>query len=313
MSAVEEKEKVAKQRPPVEEREVKFKPMGSSEEMVLTVNYIRNYLTTPTRSGQMPTNGDVIKFLMLCKARALNPWEGDAYLTGYDNSDGSATFSLITAVQALLKRAELCPEFDGLESGVIVLKDGEDIERRGTIVKPGETLIGGYARCLRKDRSLAFYCTVQFSTYDTGRSRWKKDPAGMITKCFDEETEVLTEAGFVKFADVTSRILEVGSNGLNPVDAVPFFQKYEGDMIELDSDDLNFCVTPNHDMVTTAGKIEAGEMYEAARVRPVFWIPRCVRAGRIEFPMTDESIRLAGYFLADGDRRSKQKTVSIAV
>ena len=175
-------EKAAK-KPPVEEREVKFKPMGSTEEMVLTVNYIKQFLTTPTRTGQMPTNADIIKYMMLCKARALNPWEGDAYLTGYDNSDGTATFSLITAVQALLKRAELCPEFDGLESGVIVLlEDGRDIERRGTIVKPGEMLIGGYARCLRKDRKMEFYSTVQFSTYDTGRSRWKKDPAGMIAK-----------------------------------------------------------------------------------------------------------------------------------
>merc|ERR1711991_914366 len=61
----------------------------------------------------------MMDFLMLCRARKLNPFEGDAYLVGYDSKDG-AKFSLITSHQALLKRAELCQQFDGMESGLIL-------------------------------------------------------------------------------------------------------------------------------------------------------------------------------------------------
>ncbi len=169
-------------KPKTEDKEVRYTPAGANEEMVLSVGFVKNFLTTPTKSGKQPTYQDVVKFMMLCKARGLNPWEGDAYLTGYDNRDGTATFSLITAIQALLKRAEACPDFAGVESGVIVLRDGEVVERRGTIVLEGETLVGGWAKCYRRGWSVESYASVQLSTYDTGFSRWAKDKAGMIAK-----------------------------------------------------------------------------------------------------------------------------------
>jgi phage recombination protein Bet len=129
--------------------------------------------------------------MMLCKARKLNPWEGDAYLTGYDMADGPQ-FNLITAVQALYKRAEMCDEFDGIESGVCVMRGDVVTERTGALVLPGETLIGGWARCHRKDRKFPFYQSVQLSVYDTKYSRWKKDPSGMIQKV--ARSAVLREA-----------------------------------------------------------------------------------------------------------------------
>lgn len=173
---------------------VTYVPLGSTKEVDLKFDFVRQYLTHPTKSGLLPTKEDIIRYMKLCERQALDPWVGDAFLTGYDTWDNNkgqnvATFSLITAIQALLKRAELSSAFDGIESGVIVLKriDGvttdEIVERRGTIVLPNEQLIGGWARCQRKDRQHHFYASVQFATYDTGYSRWKKDPAGMIVKC----------------------------------------------------------------------------------------------------------------------------------
>jgi phage recombination protein Bet len=183
---------VEEKKPSVDEKSVTYVPMGTRESMTLTVAYVKNFLATPTRSGRMPTNGDIVKFMMLCKARGLDPWQGDAYLTGYDNEDGSATFNLITAVQALLKRAELCDEFDGIESGIVVMQDGKIEERQGTITMEGEVLLGGWARCYRSDRKAAFYQSVPLSVYDTKRSRWKKDPTGMIQKV--AKAHVLREA-----------------------------------------------------------------------------------------------------------------------
>jgi phage recombination protein Bet len=174
-----------------QERSVAYRPAGASEEMTLTVAYVKNFLTKPTKQGFMPSDAHVIRFMMLCKASHLNPWQGDAYLIGYDSEDGPV-FDLITAIQALLKRAELSPEFDGMESGVVIQEGMEIKERKGTILLPGEKLLGGWARCFRKDRGIPFYQSVQFCVYDTGRARWKKDPAGMIVKC--ARASVLREA-----------------------------------------------------------------------------------------------------------------------
>lgn len=174
-----------------QERSVVYRPAGASEEMTLTVAYVKNFLTKPTKRGFTPSEADVIRFMMLCKASHLNPWQGDAYLIGYDSEDGPV-FDLITAIQALLKRAELSPEFDGIESGVVIQEGMEIKERKGTILLPGEKLLGGWARCFRKDRGIPFYQSVQFCVYDTGRARWKKDPAGMIVKC--ARATVLREA-----------------------------------------------------------------------------------------------------------------------
>ena len=173
---------VTEQKQKAEDKEVRYTPAGATEEMVLSVGFVKNFLTTPTKSGKHPTYQDVVKFMMLCKARGLNPWEGDAYLTGYDNRDGTATFSLITAIQALLKRAEACPDYSGIESGIVILKDGVLIERRGTIILQGEKLIGGWAKCYRRGHVVEDYTTVQLETYDTGFSRWAKDKTGMIAK-----------------------------------------------------------------------------------------------------------------------------------
>lgn len=163
------------------EKKVSYTPFGESEPLELTVGMIGSFIATPTRSGQKPSAADQIKFLMLCKARQLNPWAGDAYLCGYDSKDGPS-FSLITAHQALLKRAEACPAYDGMESGIIVRNQGEVIERPGAMRHEGDELIGGWAIVHRKDRQFPQAARVEFAVYNTNRSRWSKDPAGMIAK-----------------------------------------------------------------------------------------------------------------------------------
>ena len=164
------------------EREIVFIPFGEREEITLKVGMVKSFFTTPTRAGNVPSDADVIKFMMLCKARELNPWVGDAYLTGYDTQNGPQ-FSLITAHQAYLKRAEVSPHFDGIESGVIV-KTASGIEQReGDFCTSDETLLGGWARVYRKDRAKPFFDSLDVKVYSTGKSRWAKDTAGMIVKC----------------------------------------------------------------------------------------------------------------------------------
>jgi phage recombination protein Bet len=162
---------------------ITYVPLGGKTSVELTMTMVKKFLCVPTRQGNIASDADIVKFMMLCKARELDPWVGDAYLVGYDSSDGPV-FSLITAAQALLKRAEISPEYNGMESGVILAgKDGTITYRDGDLVLDNETLVGGWARCHRKDREHPSFDALKLSTFSTGRSRWEKDPAGMIVKC----------------------------------------------------------------------------------------------------------------------------------
>jgi phage recombination protein Bet len=134
---------------------------------------------------------------------------------------------------------------------------------------------------------------------------WGKMPANQLAKCFDEETEVLTSAGFRRFADVRdAQILMVSDGRLVAVSAVPFAQDYSGDMVCFDSDDLNFCVTSNHDMVTTFGKVEARALFATSTMRGPWRIPRRVARDVVRHSSllrdTDPLYRLVGFILADG-------------
>lgn len=177
----EEKKRAATTAVATIEREIAYTPLAESEEIKLTIGVVMNTLAVKTKKGNVPCVADVAKFMMLCKTRRLNPFAGDAYLVGYDSDDGP-TFQLITAIQALRKRAETHPQYDGCERGVIVSRGESIIERVGTMTLPGETLIGGWAKCYRKDYRIEFYETVKLATYSTGRSRWAKDKEGMIVK-----------------------------------------------------------------------------------------------------------------------------------
>lgn len=187
MSTVAEPKKQNKPEPSsqeLEERSVRFKPLGSDKEIELTFGQVRRFHVNKTKSKKEASDADIMKFMKLCESRLLDPWVGDAYLTGYDTSDGPV-FNLITAHQALLKRAELHPHYDGMTGGLIVRvkETGEIVEREGSyFYRITEEVIGGWARVFRTDRSIKTYVSVDLRAYDTELSRWKKDPGGMITK-----------------------------------------------------------------------------------------------------------------------------------
>ncbi len=170
----------AKEQP--KETVISYVPLGETQEIHLTVSRVKQLIAIPTKSGALPTDAQVLKFIMLCKAQGLNPFLNDAFLCGYDSKDGP-TFSLITSVQAFLKRAESSPEYEGIEQGVIVQRGDQLTERAGDLVLQGETLIGGWARVHRKDRRIPSYDALNLGVFNTGYSRWKIDPAGMICKC----------------------------------------------------------------------------------------------------------------------------------
>lgn len=130
---------------------------------------------------------------------------------------------------------------------------------------------------------------------------WRRRPYAQLAKCFDEQTEVLTSNGFQPFHSVTGSVLQVTDNGLDPTDAKPFVQNYDGPMITADGTRLNFSVTPNHDMLTNHGKVEAQSLFDSATKDASKWsIPRTITATREDADIDDNLLRLTGYILADG-------------
>lgn len=164
-------------------------PYGEGQPLSITPLEVHGIIATKSKSGLQPGYGDCKKFLQLCVAKRLNPFTGDAYLIGYEEEFKGNTvvnWTLITAIQALRKRAESHPAYRGCMRGVILrVSDGAGGKRlefrESAFYDDGEVLLGGWAKCFRSDQDLPYFETVKLSAYE-GFSRWKKDPGGMITK-----------------------------------------------------------------------------------------------------------------------------------
>lgn len=148
------------------------------QHLTVTFDEVRNFICKDA------TIAECRIFLETCKQYHLNPFTKEAYLVHYDNKNGDTASTIVLGKTCYMKMAEAHPQYDGFEAGVIVMDEaaGELIHREGSIVYQGETLVGGWAKTYRKDRSRPFYEEVNFSEYDTKKSLWVTKPATMIRK-----------------------------------------------------------------------------------------------------------------------------------
>ena len=160
---------------------VKFEVEG--QEIKLTPKIVQEYIV----GSDVPiTNQEFKLFTELCKVRKLNPFLREAYLIKYK---AGTPAQLVVGKDAILKRAVLNPNYDGIESGIIVQKaDGTVEERQGTFRLGDEQLVGGWARVYRKDWSHPTYSSVSFNevAQKTGQgqlnSNWNSKGATMVEK-----------------------------------------------------------------------------------------------------------------------------------
>lgn len=170
-----------------DEKAMEYIPFGSADKIKLSIEIVQTTIAIPTASGKLPQIRDIVKFMMMCQAQRLNPFAGDAYLCGYDGKDGP-TFSLITANQALLKRAEASDHFLGMTSGIIVVEGDELKEVEGDFYTKDQVVVGGWAKVYHaKRKDYPFYRRIRLERFNTGFAQWKKDEAGMICKCAEAD------------------------------------------------------------------------------------------------------------------------------
>lgn len=172
-----------------QEKLMEYVPFGAADKIRLTLSIIQNIVAVPTKSGKTCSEREAMKFMMLCQAQRLNPFAGDAFLIGYDGQ-GGPTFSLITAHQAFLKRAEASKDFDGMTSGILIRKDDDSIEEREGdfhLRDEAERVVGGWAKVFHKGRSHPTYRRIRMERFNNGFAQWKVDAAGMIVKCAEAD------------------------------------------------------------------------------------------------------------------------------
>ena len=121
---------------------------AGGSQITLTPDIVRKYLVSG--SGNV-TDQEIAMFISLCRYSHLNPWVHEAYCIKY----GSSPATMVVSKEAFQKRAETNPAYDGASSGIVVEDDqtGEVVYRTGTLKRPGETVIGGWAEIYRKDRT----------------------------------------------------------------------------------------------------------------------------------------------------------------
>lgn len=197
------------------QQEIEFSPLANPNEKVkLSIGIIRTLIAEPGKNGEVPDDRQCIRFMMLCKARQLNPFEGDAFMIPFFSTQKNCyEWSLITAHSAFLKRAEIHPDYAGKQSGIIITPpipckacsgrgiieanmtmcprckgSGEVDELMGDYLPDqigGEEvkLAGGWCRVYYKSKNTPEYQRLKLSAYQKPTNNWRQDPAGMICKC----------------------------------------------------------------------------------------------------------------------------------
>ena len=129
------------------------------------------------------TEKQIGQALSLIKGRNLNPLLNEVYIVAYKKKNGRAEFSLIVSKEAFLKRAAQNPNYEGFEAGVVVVDNsGDMVERKGALLLPNDTLVGGWARVYRKKFKVPVEVFVSREEYDKKQSTWNAMPATMIRK-----------------------------------------------------------------------------------------------------------------------------------
>lgn len=157
---------------------------ADGETITLTPSIVQNYIVGTDAKITLP---EFKFFTSLCKARGLNPFLKEAYCIKY----GKNPAQIVVGKDAVLKRAIKNPNYDGMESGVIVQdkETGDITERKGTFyLRDIENLVGGWAKVFRKDWQHPTYCSVSFDEVAQKKSdgslnaNWSGKGATMVEK-----------------------------------------------------------------------------------------------------------------------------------
>jgi phage recombination protein Bet len=146
----------------------------AGQEVKLSFQTVRKYLV----KGNKPvTDAELVLFISICKFNQLNPFLNEAYLIKFGDQA-----QMVVSKEALMKRAESSPEYDGFKAGLIVKRGNEIMDMEGSFLLPTDTLLGGWAEVHRKDKKYPYVSRVSLAEYDKKQSTWNEKKSTMIRK-----------------------------------------------------------------------------------------------------------------------------------
>lgn len=148
---------------------------SGGQDVTLSYQMVRSIFA---KGDSQVTDQDLTQFISLCKYNQLNPFLNEAYLVKF----GTKPAQMIVSKEAYMKRAESCDTYDGMQAGVIVLRDNQVIELEGNFYLNTDKLLGGWAKVYRSDRKFPFVAKIRIEEYNKGRSTWNEIPSTMIAK-----------------------------------------------------------------------------------------------------------------------------------
>jgi ribosomal protein L32 len=143
-----------------------------------------------------------------------------------------------------------------------------------------------------------------------------------LQQCLDSETEILTQRGWIGHADITdddiiaSKDMEDGAIKWSAVRSITRRPLADGEkMFSIESPHLNVRVTGGHDMISRARGARAWSKEEAALTAQRKGMYQIPVSGIMDVPdasITDDELRLLGWFLSDGSRNRITNAIYIA-
>lgn len=158
---------------PKERGKIIFQVAG--QDVTLSYQIVRDFLT---KGGGNVSDQDLTQFISICKYNQLNPFLSEAYLVKF----GTTPAQMIVSKEALMKRADACENYEGIQGGVIVLRGNEQVELEGCFFLPEDKLVGGWAKVYRSDRKYPIVSRVSLAEYDKKQSTWNDKKSTMIAK-----------------------------------------------------------------------------------------------------------------------------------
>ncbi len=156
--------------------------LDNGQDIQVTEDDVRDLLGASGQVADNVTSQEIKTFMRLCQAQRLNPFTRDAYIVKY----GSSPATIITGKEAFTKRAFRNKRFKGYRAGITLIgTDGKLHRREGSMLMPGEQLVGGWCKVFIEGYAEPMYDEVSLAEYSTGKGNWNPQtgkPATMIRK-----------------------------------------------------------------------------------------------------------------------------------
>ena len=126
----------------------------AGQDVKLSYAIVRNFLT---KGNGKVTDQDLTHFISICKYNQLNPFLNEAYLVKF----GEQPAQMIVSKEALMKRAEACDTYEGIQAGVIVMRTMKPLNLK--VVSPSDRQTCwwmGKGLSFRQEVSIRFYGSI---------------------------------------------------------------------------------------------------------------------------------------------------------